>query len=352
MNLSGLGAVSLMVLSAPFVRAASTAWNQALKAPPEWYASAEARAMAENVLLYQAPSGGWPKNLDLSVTPTAAQRAERSFHEPTIDNGGTTQPVEFLARVASASFDPAAVGAVERGVDYLLAAQLPSGGWPQFFPLRPGYYSHITYNDGAMVNVLTLLRAVSQKKAPYQFLDDTRRTWAAIAVEQGITCILATQIKQAGALTVWCAQHDETTLQPAWARNFEPPSLSGSESVAIVRFLLSLDQPSPEIVASITGAAAWLRGNSIRGLRVESFTAADGHEDRLAKADPTAPPLWARFYELKTNRPIFLGRDRVVHYDHNEIERERRTNYSYLGEWPADLLDRLYLRWQAKQHSP
>ena len=64
MNLSRLGAVALMVLSAPFISAAPHAWSQALKATPQWYASADARAMADNVLLYQSASGGWPKNFD------------------------------------------------------------------------------------------------------------------------------------------------------------------------------------------------------------------------------------------------------------------------------------------------
>ena len=82
---------------------------------------------------------------------------------------------------ADASFSPSwcvATGdaryraAFERGVDYLLAAQYPNGGWPQFFPLREGYYSRITYNDNAMVHVLTVLRDAAAGKPPYAFVDD------------------------------------------------------------------------------------------------------------------------------------------------------------------------------------
>jgi PelA/Pel-15E family pectate lyase len=302
-------------------------------------------------LRYQHASGGWPKNVDMSVAPTQAQQTERWFNEPTIDNGATTSQIEFLARIHGGQPDPAYRAAIERGLDYLLAAQSPSGGWPQFFPLKSGYYSHITYNDNAMANVLTLLRAVSQGNPPYQVVGDDRRSKASHAIDRAVVCILRTQIVQDGQLTVWCAQHDEATFAPAWARNFEPPSLSGNESVGLVRFLMTIEQPSPGIVSAIEGAVGWLRANAISGLRVQTTVAADGARDRIAVSDPTAPPLWARFYELGTNRPIFLGRDRVVRYDHNEIERERRVGYSYLGTWPTALIDSEYPAWKAQQAS-
>jgi PelA/Pel-15E family pectate lyase len=197
-----------------------------------------------------------------------------------------------------------------------------------------------------MVNVLTVLRAVREAGSPFEQVDSGRRARAAAAIERGVSCILRTQIIQDGKLTVWCAQHDEATLAPAWARNFEPPSLSGHESVGIVRFLMKIEAPTPEIIAAIEAAVAWLRAHAISGLRIES-SVVDGKRDRLAVADAGASPLWARFYELGTNRPIYVGRDRVVRYNHNEIERERRASYAYLGSWPAELIDKTYPRWKA-----
>jgi PelA/Pel-15E family pectate lyase len=287
----------------------------------------------------------------MSVPPTQPQRAEHSFNEPTIDNGATTTQLQFLARVTSAQPDAVLQAAIERSIDYLLAAQSPSGGWPQFFPLRPGYYSHITYNDNAMVNVLTVLDTVSRAEFPFQSIDADRRVRAAAAIDRGIVCILRTQIVQDGKLTVWCAQHDETTLAPAWARNFEPPSLSGFESAVVVRFLMGVESPSPKIVAAVEGAVTWFRAHAISDLRIQWSTTPEGERDRRAVPDPAAPPLWARFYELGTNRPIYLGRDRIVRYEHNEIERERRVGYAYLGTWPADLLEKDYPRWKARHSS-
>lgn len=333
---------------------AAVRWNDLLKQPAEWYASAEARAVAASILQYQDPSGGWPKNTDMTAPPSAEfLAAENARHRaPTIDNKATTTQLEYLARVFTAAPDDALRVAFERGLDYLFAAQYPSGGWPQFYPLVKGYYTHITYNDNAMVNVLTLLRDAGAGTAPYALVDAGRRARAAAAVERGIACILRTQVRQDGKPTAWCAQHDETTFAPAWARNFEPPTLSGAESVGLTKFLMGVKSPSPEIIAAVEGAARWLEAVQIRGLRVENFTGPDGKRDNRTVADPAAPVLWARFYELGTNRPVFTGRDKVIRYDFNEIERERRTGYGYLGDWPASLLAKDYPRWRAKHKLP
>jgi PelA/Pel-15E family pectate lyase len=301
---------------------------------PAWYASPAARAIADAVLAYQSPHGAWPKNTDLTRAPaTPVDHREAT----TIDNGATTLPMQFLALMVHATGEPRYRAAFERGVDYLLAAQYPNGGWPQYFPLRPGYYSRITYNDNAMINVMTVLRDSAAGTPPYGFVDDARRARARAAVARGIDVILRTQIRQDGKLAAWCAQHDERTLAPAWGRAYEPPSLSGSESVGIVRFLKEIDRPAPQISAAIDGAVAWLRSVTIRGLRVETFTRPDGTRDRRVVQDPAAPPIWARFYELGTNRPIFLGRDSVVRYALDEIEQERRNGYAYYGTWAASL---------------
>lgn len=333
---------------------ADVRWNEINRQPAEWYARIEARAVAASVIQYQTKEGGWPKNTDMTQPPSAEFLANEKFDHraPTIDNGATTTQVRLLAQVVTATKDGAARAAFERGFDYLLAAQYDNGGWPQYYPVIKGYYTHITYNDNAMVGVLAILRETAHGKAPFAFVDEARRAKAAAAVDRAIACILRTQVKQDGKLTAWCAQHDEKTLEPAWARNFEPPSLSGSESVGLVKFLMGIEKPAPEIIAAIEGAAAWFEAVKIRGLRVESVTGADGKRDRRAVADPAAPPIWARFYELGTNRPLFLGRDRVYRYDFNEIEQERRAGYSYLGDWPAEFLAKDYPRWREKHKSP
>jgi PelA/Pel-15E family pectate lyase len=331
---------------------AAVRWGgDVLKQKSEWYSSAEARAAADNILRYQSEAGAWPKNTDLLAPATAAALAEvqKGGKANTIDNGATTLPMRFLALVSNATGEKKYRDAVLRGVDYLLGAQYSNGGFPQFFPLRPkGYYSRITYNDGAMIGALELLRDIASQRAPFGLIDAGRRGRAADAVARGIDCILKTQFKQDGRLTVWCAQHDEKTLDPAWARSYEPPSLSGSESVGVVRFLMSIEKPSPEVIAAIESAVAWFRQVPIRGQRLDERRSPDGRKERILTPDPAAPPIWARFYELGSNRPLYMDRDSKTNYDFMKVSYERRSGYGYHSTAPASLLERDYPAWRAK----
>ncbi len=348
--------ILLWVCMPDTITAAEVRWGSSvLRQSPEWHATSEARNAAEGLLRYQSPEGAWPKNTDLfrPIDDDAARRIHRGGEANTIDNGATTTPLRFLARVIDATDDPKKKQplqqAFNRGLDYLLEAQYANGGWPQFFPLRPrGYYSHITFNDGAMIGVMELLRDIAGGEAPFAFVDDARRARAAEGVQRGIECILKLQVVGPEGPTGWCAQHDEKTLKPAWARAYEPPSLSGAESVGVVRFLMSVERPSPEVVAAVEGAVRWFQAVAIEGARLERFRRDDGREDLRLVADEDAPRLWARFYELETNRPLFLDRDSVFRYDLAEVSYERRSGYSYVGDWPAKLIDRDYPTWKER----
>jgi len=139
------------------------------------------------------------------------------------------------------------------------------------------------------------------------------------------------------------------TLAPAPARSYEPISLSGGESVGIVRFLMSIDSPSPMVIAAIKGAVEWFEQTKLTGTRwvaTKDPSKLRGF-DRVVVKDPQAGPLWARFYEIGTNRPIFLGRDGVVKYNVAEIEDERRNGYAWYVDGPRELLEQEYPRWLA-----
>lgn len=341
-----LGLMSLL-LPAWALRADVT-WSQVLRQPATWYASDEAVKIGEAVLTYQTPSGGWPKNWEMTRPEDESFRQlKEADRAPTIDNGATTTQIRFLALVAKARTEPRFAAAVERGVDYLFKAQYANGGWPQFFPLRKGYYTHITFNDNAMVNVLSLLQSVARGESPFTALDTPRRGRASEAVERGIACILRCQIEAEGVKTVWCAQHDENTFAPAAARKFEPACLTGGESVGIVRFLMQQPNPSPEIIRSVQAAVAWFERVKLTGMRWDRVPAPGlpKEVDAVVIQDPAADPLWARFYEIGTNRPMFVGRDAVVKYSVAEIEHERRIGYAWYVTSPRTLLEREYPRW-------
>jgi PelA/Pel-15E family pectate lyase len=356
-GVSALLAAVLLFASAASAADAPLKWGAGLlRRDADWYVSPAARTAAEAVLSYQSSQGAWPKNADLLTPATAETLAalEKKGDANTIDNFATTRPMRFLALVAQAAGGEGAENekfraSVLRGVDYLLAAQYANGGFPQFYPLRDrGYYSRITYNDGAMIAALEVLRDVAAGIEPFAFVDPDRRARCADAVARGIDCILKTQIRQDGNPAAWCAQHDETTLAPAWARKFEPPSLSGSESVGVVRFLMTIDNPSPEVRASVEGAVVWLQKVMIRGQRLELIKGADGRMERRLSDDPAAPPLWARFYELGTDRPLYMDRDARPAYSYAELDYERRSGYDYHGEWAASLISNEYPAWREK----
>jgi pectate lyase len=277
----------------------------------EWLASDEGRRIADNVVSWQSPQGSWPKNGDTASKPYAGQ-PEKIVG--TFDNGATTSELRFLARAFVATDDARYRDAFLKGLDHLLEAQYRTGGWPQRFPPGRGYHRHITFNDNTMVRILEFLREAADSPE-YSFVERYRRFAAKNAFNRGIRCIVDCQIVVDGKPTVWCAQHDEIDLRPRPARSYEPVSLSGAESAAILKLLMSLDEPNGRMRRAIHAGAAWYESAKITGIRVERKGG-----DRAVIEDPNAPPLWARFYEIESGRPIFCGRDGVKKYHFSEIE--------------------------------
>lgn len=309
------------------------------------------RAIADNILLYQNPNGGWPKNYDMQAVLTPAQRQAlvngRDDRTSTIDNGATHSHVEFLAEAYTQTKDERYRQACEQGIDYLLSAQYSNGGWPQYWPDREGYRRYVTYNDGAMIGVMKVLRNIVTERRQYSFLEETRRSRVLEAFERGLLCILKTQIVQGGVPTGWCQQHDDVTLAPQWARTFEPAAVASLESAQIVEFLMSLQRPSAEVVRAIEAAIEWFRRSGLEGIRVETVTAPKADfqyhttsTDKVVVQDPDAPTIWARFYELRTNTPLFCNRDGHPVYSLAEVDRERRTGYGWYVYDPADAIER------------
>src|SRR5207253_1257145 len=68
----------------------------------QWYLSPNARQVAENILSWQSDLGSWPKNLDTTKEPFAA---DRKSLKGTFDNGATVGEVRFLARIFTITKD-------------------------------------------------------------------------------------------------------------------------------------------------------------------------------------------------------------------------------------------------------
>ncbi|MCL2218836.1 MAG: pectate lyase [Chitinispirillia bacterium] len=326
----------IILLSAAEVEAVDYNWGSLLKNNDTWFAGAEARAIGDSIVKYQLSDGGWRKAMD-----DVNQSGE--WGKSTVDNDATTSQIHFLARLYKQNNTASYLTSCQKGIDLLINGQYSNGGWPQVFGAAAGsYHTHITFNDGAMVKILDLMKAVSEKSGNFTFVDDNRAAKAKTAVDKGVDCILKTQITfTSGEKTAWCQQHHSSTLAPAGARTYELPSVSGSESVGIVDFLKKYhaslgNNPRLDVVRAINSAVEWMDKVKIVGKKVENITT-NGEADRRVVDDPNST-IWARFYELQTNKPIFAGRDGVIKYALADIEQERRAGYAYYGNWPGNLI--------------
>jgi len=309
---------------------------------PQWFAGDSARAMGESILSYQAPNGGWSKHVDF--TKGLRARGQSYFGESTewswistIDNASTTSEMEFLALLDAVRPDPRYRQAFLRGLSYLAEAQLPTGCWPQVYPLMGSYHDAATFNDDATVHVLELMRDVaSGETAPFVPADERAR--ADSALSRGVECLVNSQYVFGGQRQAWGQQHDPVTLQPVAARSYELESQTPQESANILRFLMSLRAPGPRVVTAVHAGAAWLKKTQLHGYSYRFDTG--------LRAEPGAGPLWARLTELGTDRPIFSNRDGVKLYDWSQLT-DRRTGYGWYTYAPANALKR-YDSWSRK----
>ena len=322
------------------------------------YKESEITKIADNILLYQRNNGGWPKNYDVQAILTTKQADSlvntKDMIHTTFDNSTTYTHVDYLAKVYTLTRIEKYKAACEKGIKFILSAQYPNGGWPQYYPLEKGYSRHITFNDGAYIGIMEVLKRIVSNDANYSFVDNKLRKDVDFVYQKGIDCILNTQIIDKGKLTVWCQQHDEVTLKPAWARAFEPPCICNGESVGIVLFLMNIDHPDQKIIRSIQAAVKWFKESEILNIRVKTIQAASEKSkwktsttDKVVVNDSLAPPIWTRYYELETEKPMFSDRNSKIIYSLSEVSRERRSGYAWYTYAPQQVLNK-YPKWQKK----
>ena len=359
----------------PLPKEGNSARTIPLDRDPAFYATPEALHIADTIVSFQLPNGGWSKNLDMSGPARLpgqsfmANNLSRllgpdDFDKPanpnwnyggTLDNDATNTELHYLVRIAAAhpghDGDPYRASFI-RGVYYLLDAQYPNGGWPQVWPLEGGYHDAITFNDNAVTESVNTLTEVATGAAPYTFVPADLRKRASASAQRGIDIILRCQLKVDGKLTVWAQQHDPLTLTPVSGRNYEPAALSAGESADILIFLMKLPSPTPAIKTSIEAGIAWLKANAIYGY---AFVGGRGRPTpgqppapvvpRHLEAQPGAGPIWARYYSLTTGKPIFGDRDKSIHDTVDELSVERRNGYSWYSSGEKEALD-AYATWK------
>ncbi len=312
----------------------------------------EYRLIADNMVAAQNADGGWPKNFDWLAERAAADSLlaalDAKHRLSTLDNKNVYSQVEFLSDVYALTQDTTYREASRRGMEYMLRTQYPNGGW------RGWDADAVTFNDDIMYGVLATWQEVLSGKPRYAWVDDSLRARIEASWTRGIELVLRCQYVRNGVRTIWAQQYDHETLQPVKARKYELPGLTASESADIVLLLMRIKYPSSEVVEAVEQAVAWFDRSKIEGIRIETVEVPEAERedpkigrDRRVVADPEAEPLWARYYELESNRPFFCRRDGVKVYTLAEVPAERRVGYTWYGDWGRKVLKK-YPEWKRK----
>ncbi len=359
----------------------------------------EARAIAEIVLESQLPCGGWSKNIPWHRMTEKHHKSlawEREIGSAIFDNNATTTEMAFLSKIYAARPDKRYKEAFQRAFAMIVEAQYESGGWPMFYPLSEAcleahgvkdpvmginYIENINFNDNAHTNLLEVMKRIYQGDELYASLTTRKMQRKAKEVYfKGIQCILDCQIdgryeqyvlretptgkiiadRRVGdaPLSVWCAQHNARTLEPAQARAYEFPSYSGGETAGLLTTLMEVDPEDipaeyptmwSDIQQSVTAAVAWLDAHRICDCDYVNIFEDRQPVDRNLVEAKGKRNVWARFYELTTARPIFGMYDFVRLYSLDEVSVHRRTSYGWYSKNLERVVDHDYPRWK-QQH--
>jgi hypothetical protein len=253
-----------------------------------------------------------------------------------IDDDTTPAAVRFLCRLDRAldRQDRSINDAVLYALDSLLKAQHPIGAWSHnydSYPLHspdPAYYSMIEasypkewsrtwtkdFNGGYSINDRVSLNMIKTLLYAAEVYNDGRYRAAA---ERGGTFLIWAQMPD--PQPAWAQQYDRQ-MHPVWDRKFEPPAITGLESQDALETLLLLHRKTGEkkYLAPIPRALDYLKKSRLPDGRI------------------------ARFYELKTNRPLYFTRDYELTYDGSRVP----THYGFVFDSRLGAIEASYLRQQ------
>jgi hypothetical protein len=248
----------------------------------------------------QRTPGGWEyfpsvKGYNQSVIPN-----ERKNGRCTLDDNVTQGTVTFLMNLDELIDEEWLTDSINLGLNFIKTAQYDNGAWPQWYPLIGGYHDYFTFNDSAINDCIRVLA-----KAYKQY----NREDCLACAKRGGDFIIASQLPapQGG----WAQQYS-LDMKPAWARKFEPPGLCTVVTSQNIMTLIMLTRVTSDdkYLQPIPDAIDWLENSQI------------GNN------------LWTRLYEVGTNRPIYGDTDRKIHYNLEEISKERQTNYTWHHSYP------------------
>ncbi len=163
--------------------------------------------------------------------------------------------------------------------------------WPRQYPGHNEYWHRLTLNDHLATDVMKTLFLA------YDVYGDERFYHAAVDLAD---FLLLAQMPD--PQPAWAQQYS-FEMQPIWARKFEPPAISGSESQSVISTLIEV-----------------FRRTADRRY-IQTLPAAMDYLDRSQLPDGQL----ARFYELQSNRPLFFDRQYQLTYDDSDMP----THYGF-----------------------
>ncbi len=274
----------------------------------------DAATEAAEALLYgQMKSGGWEHAIDFDPKGKLSGQYRngkgRGKDRSTLDDDSSQSAILFLMQCDRAhEFQHAAI---HEGVEYALSrlrgAQFPNGAFPQVWfgpvpqhPILPASYPDYDWKTEHRVkeywNLYTLNDDLAGDMArtllaAYDIYHDDRSSQA--LRQLGDFLILA---QMPDPQPAWAQQYT-LEMQPAWARKFEPPAITGHESqdAISVLMLVSRHTKEPKYLEPIPRALKYLRASLL----------SDGQI--------------ARFYELKTNKPLYMTKAYELTYDDGDV---------------------------------
>ncbi|WP_339735741.1 pectate lyase [uncultured Gimesia sp.] len=279
----------------------------------------DAATDAALALVYgQLKSGGWTNSVDFNprskLTADYRNGKGRGRNNSTLDDGITQSAILLLIRVdlAHQFHNQQIHQAATIALDALLAAQYPVGAFPQVWtgpvPQIPGkkanfpeydwrtegrvknYWDCYTLNDGLAGYVSSVLMEA------YQIYEEDRFRQAVLKLGDFLI-----QAQLPAPQPAWAQQYS-FEMQPIWARKFEPPAVTGGETQDVIQTLMNIYHFSGDrkYLKPIPRALAYLKKSQLP----------DGQ--------------LARYYELKTNRPLYMtrnGKKYSLTYDDSNLPR-------------------------------
>jgi hypothetical protein len=278
-----------------------------------------ARRAAEALVYGQLESGGWTNCIDFNPHGERVSRYRhgrgKGRNVSSLDDGQTQSAIRLLVRVDQAlGFKHAGIHQAARAaLDALLAAQFANGGFPQVWtgpvktdavqPAQSARYPDVDWRTEGRIKDYWDMLTLNDNVCGYvaDALIDAYNVYRADVYKEAVRRLgrFLVLAQMPDPQPGWAQQYNDDMV-PIWARAFEPPGIAADESQEVIETLMRIYDFSGDraLLEPIPNALNYL----------EKSMLPDGK--------------LARFYELRTNRPLYMHRDGrryVLTYDDSDL---------------------------------